>query len=292
MKKTFITTLLSLGFVVAANAAVVTLTDGSSDNYTVGTDNVGTPVSTGSYTIYGTLTDAGHVTVAPTDPQTGVTYTNAYFYGDQNPGQGLTSHSLCQVSSSGDASSISGANITVSGQFDVRHVSLAGSNVTVQSGAVLQSRNNSNFTLTLGTLSVEAGGKVASNGGANVSYTGAIDLALGDTLTSYDATSKTLSTTALYGVMQTGASLTLDLSGVTALSSYKMGDSFTLELTNLTQASGFDTTGNFTATGWDVVYNTASGKTSLTLTKTIPEPTTATLSLLALAGLAARRRRK
>ncbi len=146
----------------------------------------------------------------------------------------------------------------------------------------------------LGTLAVEAGGRVnVSDGGTGLVYHGAITLALEEgSLTTYDAATKTLTTTALFGVMNSGSSLTLDLSEVDALSSYSAGQSVTLDLTGLTQAADFSTAGNFTATGWDVVYNTASGKTSLTLTKTVPEPTTASLSLLALAGLAARRRRK
>ena len=39
-------------------------------------------------------------------------------------------------------------------------------------------------------------------------------------------------------------------------------------------------------------YNSSEGTVSITHAQAVPEPTTATLSLLALAGLCARRRRK
>ncbi len=48
----------------------------------------------------------------------------------------------------------------------------------------------------------------------------------------------------------------------------------------------------FSVEGWNVEVATAAESTTLSLTKNVPEPTTATLSPLALAGLAARRRRK
>ena len=107
-----------------------------------------------------------------------------------------------------------------------------------------------------------------------------------------------------------GASLNLDVSGGTALT-FKLDESVAIELNGklyyvlFTGASALTGTTDLSSVKYEhnlvnrenvtLAYHEddkGSGTLYISATAPIPEPTTATLSLLALAGLAARRRRK
>ncbi len=296
MKKTIMTAALCLGLLATAHAATIYVSSDTSANYTVdSTNNVQGAAKNETITGYGTITDTGYMELTVADLTVGVQYSNVYFYGTNGVSGNNVAHSVCPNSVTGTykTPTIAGANIKILGDYSVRQIDLSDSNVSITDGASLTSYYTG--TTTLGALTVAAGGKTVVGSGTTLNYEGSITLSLAEEtgLTTYDSSSKTLTTSALAGVMKSGSSLTLNLAGVDALSSFNAGDSFSLVLSGLTN-SGLNTATAFSATGWDVEYDTtgASGATTLTLTKAIPEPATATLSLLALAGLAARRRRK
>ena len=79
-----------------------------------------------------------------------------------------------------------------------------------------------------------------------------------------------------------GQAITLNLDKVTALEGIQL---------SLTVAESYGMTAE-EVFGTTSVETGAFGSNNITITKPVPEPTTATLSLLALMGLAARRRRK
>ncbi len=210
-------------------------------------------------------------------------------------------NTLRTSSSTADDGYIKNTDITIKSNYSIGQIDLSESSVTVNDGVTLSSyRTKDGATLTLGELTVGSGASLDQVANTYIKYTGSINLSLNDLTdggsTLSDDTLPAFSTSVLPGTMQSGSSLTLNLDAVEALSSYQKGDSFVLTLDGLTLDSGYTVTENsFSATGWDVVYDEAmqgTGYTALTLTKAVPEPTTATLSLLALAGLAARRRRK
>ena len=124
------------------------------------------------------------------------------------------------------------------------------------------------YQLDVLTLNLKA---VTSGGGSHSNGIGAMDILLLDS-----ANTETVFASATPSVSGTGTSATLTLSNGIALDKEQ---SFVLRITRhnpTTAAQGY-----VAITGGSVTYSTAP----------IPEPTTATLSLLALAGLAARRRR-
>ncbi|MBR3695669.1 MAG: PEP-CTERM sorting domain-containing protein, partial [Akkermansia sp.] len=79
---------------------------------------------------------------------------------------------------------------------------------------------------------------------------------------------------------------------ITLLSDSVSGNYNAEELAVLMSQVEFDFAGLTNQQGYNVQYDETSQTYVLTATASIPEPTTATLSLLALAALAARRRRK
>ncbi len=194
-------------------------------------------------------------------------------------------------------SSIVNADITIKQDYGILNMDLSESSVTIKADKTL-STSSSNYTLTLGTLTLEAGAKL-SRSGTTVSYTGPIALTLGEaTFTAPASTTKDAdgyvlgySTNALPGTMDEGAALTLNFGDMT------IEESITQILFTFTGLTG-STENVFSVTGWDVDKINADNADGIQLylsrpgAAAIPEPATATLSLLALAGLAARRRRK
>ncbi len=210
-----------------------------------------------------------------------------------------TTGAIVKYDGSTESGILRNLELDVTGKLIIQTSTFENSHVIVAGEAILYA--NTGNTVTLDALTVKAGGSVAAWGnGGTFTYTGSINLEL-NALTDAGSTQEgetlpAFSTSALLGTMNSGSSLTLNLDAVEALSSFQKGDSFLLTLEGLTLASGVTpTTETFSATGWDVYYDAdtqTTGNTTLKLTKAVPEPTTATLSLLALAGLAARRRRK
>ncbi len=212
---------------------------------------------------------------------------------------GRYSNDYALLTSSSGTATLTNVEVTVEKKMYIGAISFTNSLVTLNEGTVLSTVGN--YAITFDDITLNAGASLAKHQGkGSFTFNGDINLTLnaledsgstlaGDSLPSF-------STSVLLGTMNNGSSLTLSFDSIDALSSFQKGDSFVLTLDGLTLDSGYTVTENsFSATGWNVVYDEAmqgSGYTALTLTKAVPEPTTATLSLLALAGLAARRRRK
>ncbi len=179
-------------------------------------------------------------------------------------------------------------NITSQEQLTVSHVSLdAASSISAAAGSTLSGANH--LTLS-GTENVERDGTV---------------------ITSVQMSGLTL---------QTGSSLTLGMGNHEYAEGVKIGDTFSIKLSDFSWQDLVDASvESYTAESYadahggasldDVfkvlaigssdthqsyysVLNVAKYETGIVIEVQVPEPTTATLSLLALAGLAARRRRK
>ena len=157
-------------------------------------------------------------------------------------------------------------------------------------------------TLTIGTINEDGSITAGSQ-----THTGNLELLEGATLTFAIDDLNGDSNSML--ILSDGASLTVDEDAVVRLylsdaaieQSKELGDDFSLQLVSSTE--GGETTPYvlsnieiYDTDGLKVEDVSFSGQVdengNITITNTIPEPTTATLSLLALAALAARRRRK
>ena len=183
------------------------------------------------------------------------------------------------------------------------------SNLTVKSGAVLSIGSNGTGTINVGsgvsTLSTEStGSKADLQGGASIM--GNLDLSNATILTlngigEGSLVNVTGNLVLPEGTLTLGGDILAKLADLTAgdkLGIFSVG-SFTLGsesiTSDLTAESGYTLDSVFAGMSADyylgyTVGNNGGG--TVYIGKVIPEPTTATLSLLALAGLAARRRRK
>ncbi len=164
-------------------------------------------------------------------------------------------------------------------------------------------------TVTANSLSIGAGAELAAIAPTNMEAVATLSLAEAATLnTQTVATIETALTFEQGAILtlengsidMTGNALTLGSGLVLNLTcdGFTLGDtvllfsnvgSCDLDATKVTLAGDvFTTTPDFLGTGAELVYDSANRTVSI---KTIPEPATATLSLLALAALASRRRR-
>ena len=150
-------------------------------------------------------------------------------------------------------------------ELDIESAAILSALATSAKGTLVNIADN--VTLTLGDVDVVDGGALEFNGG-NVTITSGSILNLG------------------------GTSITLN--GTTLIS-----EGFTVMVDSLADATVFNVVDNAALAALDGVTVTLKDETGTTKTvaastvaTVVPEPTTATLSLLALAGLAMRRRRK
>lgn len=167
--------------------------------------------------------------------------------------------------------------------------------ITITDGELVNSGTiGSTINMTGGTLVAEAGSEIAGINatggdiqvGGDFTMTGDLELG-GDAELIFDDMDSTINL-GEYDVIFNGGSIALtladaDISEVVLFSGAKEDTYSGYEVTLL------DAEGN--STGTAVMQYNANGDVTLG-TASVPEPTTATLSLLALAGLAARRRRK
>lgn len=191
--------------------------------------------------------------------------------------------------------------------------SLTVTDLTVKAGGTLSVGANGTGLVTVGsaatTYNTESttgstpSGVVTLEGGASI--TGGLDLSSATTLQLDKMTGTDLVTVGGNLTLPEGT-LTLHGDILQALASLDAGsqldifsvDSFTLGETaitsNLTYSDGYtlDKVFNGGSAEYYLGYTMAEGANTVYIGKVIPEPTTATLSLLALAALAARRRRK
>ncbi len=202
-----------------------------------------------------------------------------------------------QINQSGGTSAlITNAAIDVTGTLFLSKVTFTNSHVTVKDGAFLKQSSGANTVVTFDGLTIEEGGTLVA--GTTNNYTFGGDTSLTLTSLMETSTADSFTTDALMGKLNASGVLTLNLSAglLDANGDAYLGDTFSITFTNLLESTAGDiTTSSFVFEDWDVtdVVATSSG-TTFTLARpvAIPEPATATLSLLALAGLAARRRRK
>ncbi len=282
MKKTLATVMgACLGmafFVCSGQATAANMATGDADYTVSGSSTLQTANMNTTAVLTGVITVDGKATFAPST-DAGASYSNVY----------MNTTFFGPISASGVTARISGADITISGDYQVRRMDLSSSALTIESTGSLTLQNNQNYTLSLGAVTIEAGGSIAAPVTSRLTYGGAIDLALNsDTLT---GSGTTYTTTALAGTMSSTSSLTLDFAAVTALQNYS-GSELSIVLSGLNSSDLSSPASMFSVEGWNVEVTTGADSTTLSLTKNVPEPATATLSLLALASLAARRRRK
>ena len=185
----------------------------------------------------------------------------------------------------------SSVDITNAADLSIADVTIAaGQTVGVFSGATASSTpaTNNEGTLTVTNLTANTGSTLNANlvlGGGTLTMNGT--LAMGSTLTL--SSGVTLSGDLLTGWTDRTQALTL-FSGVDALT---LGTGSASDEA-ITKEDGVDASTYFTNLGkgeFLLTYTGATGGGTVSLMN-VPEPTTATLSLLALMGLAARRRRR
>ncbi len=199
-----------------------------------------------------------------------------------------------RITNMGDGSiAIGDAAVTFhSGKYYVGNAVFTNSVVTVQNGAILEAFGTATRT-TFDSLVVEAGGSLrrAAGSGSTESLTYGGDVSL--TLAALSGADGVFSTNVLPGKMTEDSVLTFSFTDTLLNGTLDGLDTFTLTLTDLSAATGATLTdSNFKYEGWNVsIVDPAASSIQLRFTS-VPEPATATLSLLALAGLAARRRRK
>lgn len=288
------------GGVVAQTAGTLTVSDKATlnaESMSVGgtLTNSGTVQATGKVTATGTLTNEKNMAAQELEIKSGTT-TNA-------AGATLTAGSITVNGGTfinyGNITSANGAMMLAEGD-DVEAIADTTANlITIASGEMKQYgvttenilvKDGGALTLnadaSVGAVTLEQGGKIDIAGNAS---TGALTLE-GGTITFVEGASLTsASATGLDKV-----EVTVKLSDAT-LNDIKAGNGYANTLFTVANNSALDgTTVTFTsATAGSVqatVNQDATG--AVTIGKVVPEPATATLSLLALAALAARRRRK
>ena len=258
----------------------------------------------GAYLVGGTATvnsvdcDSANFTINNADVS--ITSANAQEIGNVLNKSSLTNNGSGKVTAVNDANDFTGVDIkAISGSIDL---------MNLQNGAALK-----NLQIDAGhRVGVYTGAEVTSSGMATVSVSGAAtfgaNVTLGAGLTLGDSSTLDISGTegvTLGGALTLGSGIKLGTNLDAAIDMLTEGDSLTLftGVTNLTYSGqtvalmSTDVAPVDAATvfaGLDTgVYEIAFAQNSVSINMlSIPEPTTATLSLLALAGLAARRRRK
>ena len=195
--------------------------------------------------------------------------------------------------------------------LELKNVVLSNTQVTADATAAVMALADETSAST-GVYTVEMNNATVQLTSDNTSVAGsAITLTEGTALTeagygtsgtiATTTTALTLSSTALSGVNITGSHFTIDLSGVLeTISGWESYNLFAVTFENSVFSTPEDTvirgilSNDQTVAGW-YVASTEAGTDMTTVyfsTESVPEPTTGTLSILALAALAARRRRR
>ena len=286
------------GTLKAANGVISIKGTNATDGTTLNSAVNSAYLLSGTATVNTVDCDSANFTINNADVS--ITSANAQEIGNVLNKSSLTNNGSGKVTAVNDANDFTGADIkAISGSIDL---------MNLQNGAALK-----NLQIDAGhRVGVYTGAEVTSSGMATVSVSGAAtfgaNVTLGAGLTLGDSSTLDISGTegvTLGGALTLGSGIKLGTNLDAAIDMLTEGDSLTLftGVTNLTYSGqtvalmSTDVAPVDAATvfaGLDTgVYEIAFAQNSVSINMlSIPEPTTATLSLLALAGLAARRRRK
>ncbi len=241
-----------------------------------------------------TVNNADGLTLATFKARTeGASYTNMYINYDDD------------FRPTTNTVTVDNADLEVSGTFVVRSATFTNSTVTVTSGGNLTSNNG---TIRLNNLEILEGGRMGS-GIFQMSGTVKVAVSLGGTVTTQtiDGTDYAVYTTdVVRGSLGENAQFTLtqfvlpETVGLAALGAAVPSQYIGITFSNISglSSSNFMLDESLVNAGWSVNTDATTGNTVYLIkagsepVPGIPEPATATLSLLALAGLALRRRRK
>ncbi|MGN0865534.1 MAG: PEP-CTERM sorting domain-containing protein [Akkermansia sp.] len=196
----------------------------------------------------------------------------------------LTNHGVTTLADNGTKIAgdlVNSGTLTLSGaDFSISNVTLSGGSVTLGT----EEAHNHNLTIT-GSLGVQANSRLNANlvmAGGNISFENSAVLTLGCTLDLGEGVKIVLSDQDIAS-LDSGSSITL-FESVETMGRYLLdgGDIRVYSASDLEQATAYKLSYSGDATNGYTLFVGAS----------VPEPATATLSLLALAGLCARRRRR